>query len=167
VALVGNSLGGWIATHFAAQYSERVSHLYLLNSAGLRREQMNSPYAVDRAAARRSMQHIWGYEMPLPGFLLDAVVRISQMPAYVNFIKGYDPQEELDAVLPQIQVPTTLIWGTRDGLFPPTFAHEFHISIANSELILLDGVAHMPQVQVPTKVARIILDTDKARAAQL
>jgi pimeloyl-ACP methyl ester carboxylesterase len=163
VALVGNSLGGWIATHFAAQYSERVSHLYLLNSAGLRREQMNSPYAVDRAAARRSMKHIWGYEMPLPGFLLDAVVRISQLPAYVKFVKGYDPQEELDEVLTQVQVPTTIIWGTRDGLFPPTFAHEFHTSIGNSELILLEGVGHMPQMQVPTKVAQIILAADKAR----
>ena len=166
VTLVGNSLGGWIATHFAAQYPERVSHLYLLNSAGLRREQMNSPYAIDRAAARRSMKHIWGYEMPLPGFLLDAVVRISQQPAYVNFIEGYDPQEELDEVLPQVQVPTTLIWRTRDGLFPSTFAHEFHTHIANSELILLDGVGHMPQVQVPAKVARVILDTDKAHIAQ-
>src|SRR5947209_11850249 len=55
VTLVGNSLGGWIATHFAAQYPERVSHLYLLNSAGLRREQMNSPSAGDRSAATRSM----------------------------------------------------------------------------------------------------------------
>jgi pimeloyl-ACP methyl ester carboxylesterase len=166
VTLVGNSLGGWIATHFAAQYPERVSHLYLLNSAGLRREQMNSPYAIDRVAARRSMKHIWGHEMPLPGFLLDAVVRISQLPAYVSFIEGYDPQEELDEVLPQVQVPTTLIWGTRDGLFPSTFAYEFHTSIANSELILLDGVGHMPQVQVPAKVAQIIIDADKARTAQ-
>src|SRR5436305_6489940 len=55
VALVGNSLGGWIATHFAARYPERVSHLYLLNSAGLRRKQMKSPYAVYRAAERRYM----------------------------------------------------------------------------------------------------------------
>lgn len=163
VALVGNSLGGWIATHFAAQYPERVSHLYLLNSAGLRREQMSSPYAVDRAAARRSMKHIWGYDIPLPGFLLDAVVRISQMPAYVNFIKGYDPQEELDEVLPQVQVPTTIIWGTRDGLFPPTFAREFHTSIVNSELILLEGVGHMPQMHAPAKVAQIIFAADKAR----
>jgi pimeloyl-ACP methyl ester carboxylesterase len=69
-------------------------------------------------------------------------------------------------VLPQVQVPTTLIWGTRDGLFPSTFAYEFHTSIANSELILLDGVGHMPQVQVPAKVAQIIIDADKARTAQ-
>jgi pimeloyl-ACP methyl ester carboxylesterase len=163
VALVGNSLGGWIATHFTAQYPERVSHLYLLNSAGLRREQMNSPYAVDRAAAQRAMKHIWGYEMPLPSFVLDAVVRISQLPAYVNFIKGYDPEEELDAVLAQVQVPTTIIWGTRDGLFPPIFAHEFHTRIANAELVLLEGVGHMPQMQVPAKVARIIFAADKAR----
>ena len=35
VALVGNSLGGWIAAMFAAEYPERVEHLYLLDSAGL------------------------------------------------------------------------------------------------------------------------------------
>ncbi len=164
VALAGNSLGGWIATHFAAQYPERVSHLYLLNSAGLRSEQMNSPYAADRAAARRTMKHIWGYTMPLPGFVLDAVVRTSQLPAYVNFIKGYDPLEELDTILAQVQVPTTIIWGTRDGLFPSTFAHEFHTKISNAELILLEGVGHMPQMQVPTKVAQIILAADKTHA---
>ena len=51
VTLVGNSLGGWIATRFAVEYPERVERLYLLNSAGLRRENMHSPYVEDRIAA--------------------------------------------------------------------------------------------------------------------
>jgi len=157
ITLVGNSFGGWIATHVAAQYPKRVAHLYLLNSAGLRRDPTHSPFAEDREAARRSMKHVWGSELPLPGFLLDAIVRTSQMPAYANFIKGYNPQEELDTVLPQVQVPTTIIWGTRDSLFPLACAHDFHMSIANSELVLLDGVGHVPHIQAPGKVADILL----------
>jgi pimeloyl-ACP methyl ester carboxylesterase len=157
VTLVGNSLGGWIATRFAVAYPERVHHLYLLNSAGLRRERLNSPYAEDREAAYRSAGNMLGYSMPLPGFILDDLVRISQMPAYRHFITGYDPQEELDTVLSQVQAPTTIIWGDQDKIFPITCAHDLHEGIANSELVILKGVGHLPQIQASNKVAQIIL----------
>ncbi len=158
VTLVGNSLGGWIATRFTVDYPERVKRLYLLNSAGLHRENGHSPYATDRAAAQRSIERIQGQRMPVPGFLLDGMVRVSQRPAYKSFIEHYDPQEELDSVLAQVQAPTTIIWGTQDGLFPITCAHDFHNRITNSKLILLPGVGHVPQTQATAEVARIILE---------
>ncbi|MFL5586192.1 MAG: alpha/beta fold hydrolase [Ktedonobacteraceae bacterium] len=160
VTLVGNSLGAWIATRFAVEYPRRVKRLYLLNSAGLRRENGHSPYATDRAAAHRSIERIQGRRIPmrLPGFLLDAMVGVSQRPAYKGFIDNYDPQEELDSVLAQVQVPTTIIWGMQDGLFPITCAHDFHSGITNSELILLPGVGHVPQTQATAEVARVILE---------
>lgn len=156
VILLGNSLGGWIATQFAATYPQRVEHLFLLNSAGLRREQTTSPYAIDRSSAQRTMDRIWGYHAPLPNFLLDAVVRTSRMQAYEGFISGYDVSEELDTVLPQVQTPTTIIWGVRDGLFPAACAHDFHKGIRNSQLVMLRRSGHMPQVQAPLQVARIV-----------
>ncbi len=158
VILVGNSLGGWIATRFAVAYPERVEHLYLLNSAGLRREEMISPYAIDRAAAQRSANHMLGFSLPLPSFILEGIFRISQMPAYASFVQGYDPQEELDTVLAQVQTPTTIIWGIRDKIFPIAYAHDLHTGITNSELILLKNVGHLPQIQAPARVARIILE---------
>ncbi len=168
VTLVGNSLGGWIATRFAVDYPQRVKRLYLLNSAGLRRENGHSPYATDRAKAHRSIERIQGQRipMPLPGFLLDAMVRVSQRPAYKGFIENYDPQEELDSVLAQVQALTTIIWGMQDGLFPITCAHDFHRGIANSELNLLPGVGHVPQTQATAEVARIILENGEKKEAQ-
>ncbi|HLH63045.1 MAG TPA: alpha/beta fold hydrolase [Ktedonobacteraceae bacterium] len=157
VILAGNSLGGWIATRFAVKHPERVKHLYLLNSAGLRREGLNSPYAVDRDSARRSMEYIYGRTMPLPSFVLDAVVRNSQNPAYAGFIHSYDPAEELDNVLAQVKTPTTIIWGQQDGLFPVSIAHEFHAGIPDAKLVLLPNAAHMPQTQATRKVAGIIM----------
>jgi abhydrolase domain-containing protein 6 len=157
--LVGNSMGGWIATRFAAEYPERVKHLYLLNSAGLHRENGHSPYATDREAAQRLVEYIQGRPLPipLPGFVLDAFVRVSQRPAYKRFIETYDAREELDGILGQVHSPTTIIWGTDDGLLPITCAHDFRSGIADSELILLPGVGHVPQSQAPAEVARIIL----------
>jgi pimeloyl-ACP methyl ester carboxylesterase len=159
VTLVGNSLGGWIATRFAVEYPERVERLYLLNSAGLRRENMHSPYVNDRIAANSSLEQMLGFSLPVPTFVLDALVRNSQTPAYAGFIQGYDPREELDTVLADVQAPTTIIWGVRDNLLPFICAHDFHEGIANSELVLLPHVGHMPQIQNPVKVARIVLGT--------
>jgi pimeloyl-ACP methyl ester carboxylesterase len=158
VTLAGNSLGGWIATRFAVEHPERVERLFLLNSAGLRRENSHSPYAENRVAARSSLEYMLGFTVPVPKFVLDAVVRNSQTPAYVGFIRGYDTREELDAVLADIRVPTTIIWGERDHLLPITCAHDLHSGISSSELVLLPHVGHMPQIQAPGKVARIIME---------
>src|SRR5437763_14672466 len=133
VTLVGNSLGGWIATRFAVEHPDRVERLYLLNSAGLRREGIHPPHADSRVAAQLSLEHMWGSPLPVPKFLLDAVVRNSQTPAYAGFFRGYDPLEELDSVLAAVRVSTTIIWGERDGLLPITCAQELHTDIAGSE----------------------------------
>jgi pimeloyl-ACP methyl ester carboxylesterase len=157
VTLVGNSLGGWIATRFAVEHPERVERLYLLNSAGLRRENMHTPYVENRIEATHSLEQMLGYSLPVPAFVLDAFVRNSQTPAYAGFIRGYDPREELNTVLVDVQAPTTIIWGERDNLLPLICAYDLHKGIANSELVLLPRVGHMPQVQNPVKVAHIIL----------
>ena len=157
VTLVGNSLGGWIATRFAVEYPERVERLYLLNSAGLRRENMHSPYVEDRNEAHNSIKQMLGYPLPVPTFMLDALIRNAQSPAYAGFIRGYDRREELDAVLAEVQAPTTIIWGERDNLLPLICAYDFHQGISNSELVLLPRTGHMPQIQNPVKVAHIIL----------
>src|SRR5258708_36692286 len=155
--LVGNSLGGWIATRFAVEHPERVERLFLLNSAGLRREGMNSPYAVDHAAARRMLEHTLGFSLPVPKFMLDEVVRNSQTPAYAGFMNSYDPREELDGVLADVRVPTTIIWGERDRLLPIISARDLHNGIAHSDLVLLPRVGHMPPIQATPKEEPLIM----------
>ncbi len=159
VTLVGNSLGGWIATRFVLDAPERVRHLYLLNSAGLSREGLFTPYTPDYESARRAISHFSGRPRPVrvPNFLLKAMVESSRRPAYAGFIEHYDKQEELDDELSQVRVPTTIIWGTEDRILPLACAHDFHAGIPNSELILLPGVGHTPQTGAVSKVADIIL----------
>jgi pimeloyl-ACP methyl ester carboxylesterase len=157
VTLVGNSLGGWISTRFAIDHPNCVRHLYLLNSAGLARDGAYSPYTPDLAAARRAVQAFAGRPVPVPNVLLNAMVENSNRPAYKGFIERYDKSEELDNVLSQVRVPTTIIWGTHDRILPLVCAQDFHSGIPNSRLILLSGVGHTPQTMAPSKVARIIL----------
>ncbi len=157
VTLVGNSLGGWIATRFAVEHPERVKQLYLLNSAGLRREGIQSPYTPNRQAVRLAAKRIWGCDFPLPNFVLDAIVRNSLRPAYAGFIQNYQHQKFLDSLLTHVQVPTTIIWGTQDRLLPDTCAQDLHTGIAGSQLVLLPGAGHSPHSSASTEVAQIIL----------
>src|SRR6266516_3416848 len=73
--LVGNSLGGWIATRFTVDNPERVRHLYLLNSAGLSRKGAYSPYTPDRASARRAVQNFAGRSLPMIAFCRSSAPR--------------------------------------------------------------------------------------------
>ncbi|HVB72195.1 MAG TPA: alpha/beta fold hydrolase [Ktedonobacteraceae bacterium] len=115
VKLIGNSMGGWIATYFAVAHPERVECLYLLNSAGIRHKNARGP-------------------------------------------GGYAGREELDSVLSQVHVPTTIIWGERDTLLSRADAHDLRRGIRGAQLIFLPDVGHMPQVQAPFQVARLILE---------
>ncbi len=158
VTLVGHSLGGWIALRYAAEHPTRVKRLYLLNSAGLMREGIYVPYAPDREAARMYIQHLLCYYGPVPSFLLDAVVSISREPAYSGFIANYDRAEEVDEILARISMPTTIVWGTEDRIFPLTCAHDFHTGIPNSHLVLVPGVSHNSHVGAARKVARMMIE---------
>jgi pimeloyl-ACP methyl ester carboxylesterase len=125
--LVGNSLGGWIATRFTFDHPDRVRHLYLLNSAGLSREGAHSPYTPNRESARRAIRAFAGRHLPvIPNVMLDAMVENSLRPAFKGFVENYDKSEELDDVLAQVRVPTTIIWGTNDRVLPLACAQDFH-----------------------------------------
>lgn len=156
ITLVGQSFGGWIATHYAAEHPEQIKRLYLLNSAGLMREGMFVPYTPDREAAKKYIERMIDYRGPVPNFLLDAIVKISREPAYAEFIANYDRTEEVDEILPRINVPTTIIWGTEDRIFPLRCAYDFHEGIPNSRLILAPGVSHNTQVGAARMIARIM-----------
>jgi pimeloyl-ACP methyl ester carboxylesterase len=156
VILVGQSFGGWIATRYAAEHPERIKHLYLLNSAGLMREGMFVPYTPDREAAKKYIARMVDYHGPIPNFLLDAIVKVSREPAYAEFIANYDRAEEVDEILSGISVPTTIIWGTEDRIFPLCCAYDFHAGIPNSRLILVPGVSHNTQIGAARMIAHIL-----------
>jgi pimeloyl-ACP methyl ester carboxylesterase len=65
----------------------------------------------------------------------------------------------LSEALPRIaDVPTLLIWGTRDTAVPPYSIEPLRRHFRNSRLIKLDGVGHMPYEEVPEEFNRILLE---------
>jgi pimeloyl-ACP methyl ester carboxylesterase len=58
--------------------------------------------------------------------------------------------------LANITVPTTIIVGTNDRLTPPVRARELHGGIAGSDLLVLDGYAHMLPYEAPDTIVSAV-----------
>jgi pimeloyl-ACP methyl ester carboxylesterase len=58
--------------------------------------------------------------------------------------------------LARITAPTLIIWGEADGVLPPAYADIFDAAIADSRVLRLPGVGHLPQAEVADEVAAAI-----------
>jgi pimeloyl-ACP methyl ester carboxylesterase len=155
--LVGNSLGGAIAIRFAATHPERVARLFLLGSAGLHGEAPALLEPASREVARELIEVVSGPGRRTPRFVLDDVVRQARDPARRAALRsGHAEPVDVTADLPRIAAPTTIVWGELDRLIPLENGVRLRDGIAGSELIVLPGVGHVPQVQAPKRVVAIV-----------
>lgn len=54
---------------------------------------------------------------------------------------------DLRSMLPRIAVPTLLLYGDRDVRAPLNVAHELHVQIPGSRLVVLEGVGHACNIE--------------------
>jgi pimeloyl-ACP methyl ester carboxylesterase len=59
--------------------------------------------------------------------------------------------------------PVRIIFGEADPYLSAGVARDFHAKFPTSELFLLPGARHFPQLDEPEEVARLILSTPLAR----
>jgi pimeloyl-ACP methyl ester carboxylesterase len=52
-------------------------------------------------------------------------------------------------MLRKITAPTLLVWGTRDAMIPFENSGDYQRALADSTLVRLEGVGHLPQEESP------------------
>jgi pimeloyl-ACP methyl ester carboxylesterase len=57
--------------------------------------------------------------------------------------------EDLRDVLPEVQVPTLLVYGDQDERAPLTVGHSLHAALPNSTFVVLSGAGHVCNVEAP------------------
>ena len=55
-------------------------------------------------------------------------------------------------------MPTLIIWGSKDRIIPLSHAYQAHEAIPNSRLEIIDGVGHFPHVEEPLRFVELMLD---------
>lgn len=162
LALVGHSLGGWVATraHLAGLDASR---LVLVESAGLVYEGMWDTLEMLRieheADVKRFFKTVCHKEPLMLHLLSREVASMFRTPAVVNFIAADNRNEILwDDELANVRARTTILWGENDGLIPPIIAHRWHAAIPRSELKWMPRCGHAPHFERPVLFQRLLED---------
>jgi pimeloyl-ACP methyl ester carboxylesterase len=66
-------------------------------------------------------------------------------------------------LLPDIAVPTLLIWGELDARSPLSVAHQFERAIADTELVVIPDCGHVSNLQRPEQVNAAVREFCRAR----
>jgi pimeloyl-ACP methyl ester carboxylesterase len=153
VHLVGSSLGGWIAAELAVRNATRLASLTLIGSAGIHVKDVEQVDTFLSNEEQRIRDLFYDKE------LAEAVVASSQRPeledaALKNRMitakltwqpRSHDPN--LRKWLHRITVPTLLIWGANDRLFPQDYAFVYQQLIPDSKAVVLPECGHLPHVE--------------------
>ncbi len=176
-AVVGNSLGGLIALRLALSEPARVGSLVLVDSAGLGR---SATYALRSltapgygelaiawaktppgAAARAwSKAHLlFAHPQLAPAPWTAEQYRLAQLPGFLEAaLAALRAQLDLDGQrevlldrLPYLKMPTPVVWGARDRVFPPSQAQDAVSRLPKGSLTLIPDCGHMPHVECPVR----------------
>jgi pimeloyl-ACP methyl ester carboxylesterase len=67
--------------------------------------------------------------------------------------------QDLESVLAKIaDIPTLLIWGSKDVAVDPLSAYALQRNFHNARLVMLDGVGHLPYEEAPDDFNRAVID---------
>jgi pimeloyl-ACP methyl ester carboxylesterase len=154
VHVLGNSLGGHIAILYTLAHSEKVSSLILTGSSGLFENAMGStfPKRGDYDFIKKKTEDTFYDPSVATKELVDEVFEITNdRNKAIRIIATAKSaiRHNLRDRLPQVKVPTLLIWGKDDKVTPAFVGEEFHQLIPDSRLFMLDQCGHAPMMEHP------------------
>lgn len=141
-AVIGNSLGGWMALKFAAAYPECVSRLILVASSGLAQIR---PQFLDNVAQTRQADGV----VPVNASIIGEESIPKEVLDFMNLIvESYNPIQELpvftDEQLLRLNMPVLFIDGEDDVIIEAEkSAQRLSRLISSAEIHLLPNCGHM------------------------
>lgn len=174
--VAGHSLGGSIATVYAAQYPFDTQSLFLLNSAGIYKKATTS-YSKDPLRLKQLivskpgdlddvMQRVMQNPPTLPNALKNAQEKylISQaaknskvIDQLVTLNRIYTP-DSFARLTRTVEAPTLILWGKQDKIINVEVANELKSLLKRAEApVILNNVGHMPILEAEQEVAAYYL----------
>jgi pimeloyl-ACP methyl ester carboxylesterase len=176
--LVGNSMGGFITAETAIAHPSRVEKLVLVSAAGLVELSETRLHLVERGArllhpataallARREhlvrrprlrrvmLYGVAKYPDRLAPELCWEVASGAGKPGFVDALTAtlaYDFRERL----PEVSVPTLIVWGRDDRIVPVSGAYEYERLISDTRRVIFDDTGHVPMLERPARFNQLV-----------
>jgi pimeloyl-ACP methyl ester carboxylesterase len=177
-AVVGNSMGGFVAAEAAIEQPDRFEKLVLVSAAGVssvrvRRQPAEVAARMIAAATplllglqtrtfrrRKARAAAWGGIFHSPGELRPELVweflqggfRAQAFAGALTSLVGYDFLDRLE----EVEVPTLIVWGAQDHVVPPADALGYEQRLSNSRLEVFDQTGHVPMAERPLRFNRVL-----------
>jgi len=162
IHLVGASLGGWMALEMAVRDTGPLQTLTLIAAAGIRPghiecgdlfmwspEEQVQKLVHDQALAARIMSMEKTPEQEEQAIRNHfTTAKLAWEPRF------FDP--DLHKWLHRINVPTLLIWGHQDVLFPLAYGEKLAAQIPHAQLTVIEECGHLPHVEQPEQLLDLI-----------
>ena len=180
VAMVGNSMGGFVASEVAIQQPERVERLTLVSAAGISTTNVfRMPTRTVGRMASALLTYTAARQKRLamrPGTRHMALAMVARYPgrlkadlAWEGFMTGAGKSGFEDAFrasleydfrhrLTEIGCPTLIVWGENDSVITVNDAHKFHELIPDSRKLVMKETGHVPMAERPTAFNEALRD---------
>jgi pimeloyl-ACP methyl ester carboxylesterase len=180
VDIVGNSMGGYIATEVAIQFPQRIDQLILVSAAGITSADLvHRPVLTLGRIAAAIATHGASRRRPIasrPKSRHMALLLVARHPsllradlAYEGFFKGTGKPGFEDALLanleydfrdrlPELRQPTLIVWGENDSIIPVKDAHEFERLIPDSRKVVMRDTGHIPMAERPAAFNDVMME---------
>ena len=171
--LGGNSLGGAIAWRTALAHPARVEKLILVDAGGYPPHASSIPlgfrlarlarlpllaalleHILPRALVEQGFRNVYGDPSKVTKEQVDRSVELTQRAGNRRALLARARQRRTGILaerIPELKVPTLILWGGRDRLIPPDDAERFRREIAGSTLVMFEDLGHAPEEEDPAR----------------
>lgn len=169
--ILGLSWGGILAQEFYRRHSARVLSFVLADTYAGWKGSLPEPVVEERlAACLRDASLPPGEFVPkyLPGMFSEsatqevreelASIMSDFHPVGFRLMATASAQADTRDLLPNIRVPTLLVWGDADKRSPMSVAYQIRDAIPGARLAVISGAGHVSNLEKPAQFNTIVRD---------
>jgi len=162
VILLGNSLGGHIALYHTKLYPKKIKALVITGSSGLYESAMGSGYTKRRdyeVIKKKAQDVFYDPEIATKEIVDEVYETVNDRNKLIKTlaIAKSAIRHNMSKDLPEIKVPTCIIWGKNDVVTPPEVAEVFQELLPDSDLFWIDKCGHAAMMEHPKEFNQILL----------
>jgi pimeloyl-ACP methyl ester carboxylesterase len=161
VLVIGNSMGGWIASTMAVRDTSRLSGLVLVDAVGI---QVEGHPIADASSLTPDELLALSFHNPA-AFRVDpatvspeqAAARAANVQALYVYDQGQgmaDPK--LRRRLRRVRIPALVVWGESDRVADPEYGRAYAQALPNARFELIAEAGHLPQLEQPERLLTLV-----------
>lgn len=162
--VAGTSWGGTVVLELYRRHPGLVATLIMVDSyAGWKGSLPTGEVRARVAGTRRMLARppaefaptipgLFAGDPPADAVQLLTAIAADVRPATLRQELAIMAETDLSDLLPDIAVPTLLLWGELDARSPLTVARQFEQAIPNAELVVIAGAGHLSILERPDQV---------------